>query len=151
MNSRKKQDHIRLRPKRTNKTEKPSRVRGDSRRAVRIQIVALLLSGAALLAVALQLVNLMIFQHDELSRKALNQQTRSTSVTASRGTIYDRNGNILAASESTENVFLDPYELDYYEADMNLICATLASRPRQKVVPEGTRNGHGQQDDCRRI
>ena len=126
MNSRKKQDHIRLRPKRTNKTEKPSRVRGDSRRAVRIQIVALLLSGAALLAVALQLVNLMIFQHDELSRKALNQQTRSTSVTASRGTIYDRNGNILAASESTENVFLDPYELDYYEADMNLVCATLA-------------------------
>ena len=126
MKSRKQQNHIRLRPKKEQKPSKQTRARGDSQHRVRIVVIACGLTFVALLAVALQLVNLMLVRHDELTQKALSQQTRSTSVTASRGTIYDCNGNILAASESTENVFLDPYELDHYEADMDLVCSYLA-------------------------
>lgn len=59
-----------------------------------------------------RLFQLMILQHDYYEAKAIRNQTRSTSVTASRGTIYDRNMNVLAASESVENIFLDPLELD---------------------------------------
>ena len=50
----------------------------------------------------------MVFRHDEYSEKALNNQTRTTTVTASRGSIYDRNMNVMAVSTSVENVFLDP-------------------------------------------
>ena len=56
-------------------------------------------------AVAGMLVKLMLVDHDYYEAKAIRNQTRSTSVTASRGTIYDRNGNVLAASSSVENVF----------------------------------------------
>jgi stage V sporulation protein D (sporulation-specific penicillin-binding protein) len=42
----------------------------------------------------------------------VSQQTRSTVVTASRGTIYDASGNILAISSTAETVFLSPLELE---------------------------------------
>ena len=42
------------------------------------------------------------------------QQTRSTVITASRGTIYDRNGHPLAVSATAENVFVDPKGLQQY-------------------------------------
>ena len=47
-----------------------------------------------------ELYQLQIKQHDYYQSKALDQQTRSTVVTASRGTIYDRNGNELAVSQA---------------------------------------------------
>ena len=59
-------------------------------------------------------VNLFILQvrrHDEFEAKAINQQTREAVVRAARGTIYDRNGKILAVSASAETVYLDPYLL----------------------------------------
>ena len=43
----------------------------------------------------LKLYDLQINQHDELKAKAVNQQTDSTVISASRGTIYDTNGNVL--------------------------------------------------------
>lgn len=42
----------------------------------------------------------------------MNQQTRRTVVTASRGTIYDRTGNIMAISASAETIILSPLEID---------------------------------------
>ena len=45
-----------------------------------------------------QLYKLMIAQYDYYSDLALKNQTRTTKVTADRGTIYDRNMNILALS-----------------------------------------------------
>lgn len=59
-----------------------------------------------------KLFQLQILQHDELEAKALDQQTRSTEVTATRGTIYDRNGNIMAISATAETVFLSPLEIN---------------------------------------
>ena len=59
---------------------------------------------AAFLPVGLQLYSLMIGQYDYYSQLALRNQTRTTSVTAERGTIYDRNMNALAVSVGVENV-----------------------------------------------
>ena len=58
-----------------------------------------------------KLYQLQIVRHEELQGKALDQQTRSTEITATRGTIYDRGGNILAISATAETVFLSPLEL----------------------------------------
>ena len=58
-----------------------------------------------------QLFQLQINRHDELQARAADQQTLSTTITASRGTIYDRNGNALAVSASTETIFLSPLEI----------------------------------------
>ncbi|MBP3699381.1 MAG: PASTA domain-containing protein [Oscillospiraceae bacterium] len=59
-----------------------------------------------------KLFSLQIVRHEELQSLAVSQQTRSTVVTASRGTIYDASGNILAISSTAETVFLSPLELD---------------------------------------
>ena len=77
-------------------------------------------------AVAVMLVKLMLIDHDKYEEKAIRNQTRSTSVTASRGTIYDRNMNVLAASSSVENIFLDPLELQQYEVDVNALAENLS-------------------------
>ena len=77
-------------------------------------------------AVAAMLVKLMLIDHDKYEEKAIRNQTRSTSVTASRGTIYDRNMNVLAASSSVENIFLDPLELQQYEVDVNALAENLS-------------------------
>ena len=77
-------------------------------------------------AVAVMLVKLMLIEHDKYEEKAIRNQTRSTSVTASRGTIYDRNMNVLAASSSVENIFLDPLELQQYEVDVNALAENLS-------------------------
>ena len=73
---------------------------------------------AAFLPVGLQLYSLMIGQYDYYSQLALRNQTRTTSVTAERGTIYDRNMNALAVSVGVENVYLDPHELKQSKADV---------------------------------
>ena len=81
----------------------------------------LVLGLAAFLPMALRLYDLMIRNYDYYAGLALRNQTRTTSVTAERGDIYDRNMNILAASVSVENVYLDPHELKQSGADIAAI------------------------------
>ena len=57
------------------------------------------------------LYKLMIVEHDHYEALAINNQTRSTRLTAARGEIYDRNMNIMAASTTVETVFIDPNEI----------------------------------------
>lgn len=54
------------------------------------------------------LYDLMIVQHDYFQQLAINNQTRTTPLTADRGVIYDRNMNILASSATVETIFIDP-------------------------------------------
>lgn len=75
-------------------------------------ILMLVLGVGVFLLLFAKLYQLQITRHEELQKLAVNQQTRSTVVSASRGTIYDRNGNILAISASAETVFLSPLEID---------------------------------------
>ena len=78
----------------------------------RTMILMVVLGVLAFAALLCKLFSLQILQHDELEAKALDQQTRSTEVTATRGTIYDRNGNIMAISATAETVFLSPLEIN---------------------------------------
>ena len=95
---------------------------------VRKGILALmvLLGVIAFAVLAGRLVKLMIIDHDYYESKAISNQTRSTSVTASRGTIYDRNMDVLAASSSVENIFLDPLELEQNDVDVDALARNLA-------------------------
>ncbi len=94
------------------------RYRGDSGHHRRILGVMAVLSLLAFIPVGCQLYNLMIRNYGYYSNLALRNQTRTTTVTADRGTIYDRNMNILAASETVENVYLDPHELKQAKEDI---------------------------------
>ena len=87
------------------------RVRFDSGQHRRILLVMLVLGLLAFVPVGWRLYDLMIANYDYYSNLALRNQTRSTTVTAHRGDIFDRNMNILATSVSVENVYLDPHEL----------------------------------------
>lgn len=58
-----------------------------------------------------KLYDLQINQHDEMQARAVNQQTLKTPVAASRGTIYDKNHNVLAISATAETVIVDPLRI----------------------------------------
>ncbi len=95
--------------------QNPRRKSESSRRADRvIQQRTLwfmgLLGVLVFAAVIVRLFVLQVGQHQELEAKALKQQTRSVEVSASRGTIYDKNHNILAISATAETIFLSPLE-----------------------------------------
>ena len=77
-------------------------------------------------ALTARLVKLMLIDHAYYEAKAISNQTRSTSVTASRGTIYDRNMEVLAASASVENIFLDPLELSQNNVDVDFLARNLS-------------------------
>ena len=101
------------------------RLRLNSGQHRRIMLVMLLLGLLAFVPVAWRLYNLMIENYDYYAGLALRNQTRTTTVTADRGDIYDRNMNILATSVSVENVYLDPHELKQSKADMDTISQVL--------------------------
>lgn len=113
--------------KKQNHAGRQARVRADRVMLGRTGVIMILCGIVAFLPVVGMLANLMVFRHDEYSQRALNNQTRTTTVTASRGSIYDRNMNVLAVSTSVENVFLDPKELHDNEEDIDLIANTLGS------------------------
>ena len=95
----------------------PNRKDENIRRANRViqtrSFVLMLLMGVGMFVLLFfQLFDLQIVRHEELQSKAVSQQTRRTVVTASRGTIYDRTGNIMAISASAETIILSPLEID---------------------------------------
>ena len=101
------------------------RIRKDSGQHRRILTAALVLGILAFVPIGLQLYRLMVSEYDYYSRIALNNQTRSTQITADRGTIYDRNMNVLASSVTVENVYLDPHELRQSDADVEAVSQAL--------------------------
>ncbi len=62
-------------------------------------------------ALAVKMGIIIFVQGDMLRDKALMQQTRDLVVSAKRGNILDRNGNVLAQSANAETVVLRPAEL----------------------------------------
>ena len=107
------------------KKKEYSRLRSDSGQHRRIIAAAIVLGVFAFVPVAFRLYDLMVRQYDYYADLALRNQTRSTAVSADRGTIYDRNMNILACSVSVENVYLDPHELKQSKADIEEISRVL--------------------------
>ena len=94
-------------------TDRPRRKSDAARRANQVirgrtMLIMLLLGVASFTVLFWKLYDLQINRHDELKAEAVGQQTDSMVISASRGTIYDTNGEIMAISYSTETVLLDP-------------------------------------------
>ena len=107
--------------------QEPSRIRMDTGHHRRILAVMAVLGILVFVPVGMQLYKLMIKEFDYYSALALRNQTRSTTVTANRGNIYDRNMNILATDVGVENVYLDPHELKQAKEDLQDVSEVLGS------------------------
>ena len=81
----------------------------------------------AFIALGARLFKLQIIDHDMYESAAVEQQLRQTTVTAHRGTIYDRNMNILAMSASVSNIFISPAEIKMNEENPVYIAQGLAN------------------------
>ena len=81
-------------------TDRPRRKSDAARRANQVirgrtMLIMLLLGVASFTVLFWKLYDLQINRHDELKAEAVSQQTDSMVISASRGTIYDKNGEII--------------------------------------------------------
>ena len=80
----------------------------------------------AFVVLAARLYKIQITENSYYESLALQYQLSQTTLTASRGTIFDANGKILAMSAVVENVFLSPFEIDRDGQDIDLIAYGLS-------------------------
>ena len=106
----------------------------------RTMLVMVLLGVIAFVVLFIRLFYLQINQHDEMQELAVNQQTRSAVISASRGTIYDRNGNTLAVSATAETINISPKEIEQFvqqqEADIAEAAERAAEEGESYTAPE---------------
>ena len=118
--------------------KKPKRQPDAARRAKltiqRRTLYLLLVFGVvSFLALFAKAYELTINRHDEMKERASRQQTQSTTISASRGTIYDRNGEILAISATADTIFLDPKAIGDRAGELD--------EAREKKLAEGLKAG----------
>lgn len=104
------------------KSSPPGPDRQMLRRAIFLALIFGVLCFALLLA---RLYVLQIVEHERYESLAIRQQLREVPTSTARGTIYDRNGSVLALSASVDNVYLSPAEIALYDEDTDLIAAEL--------------------------
>lgn len=85
-----------------------------TRRRVRITLCAFLLFGAYLLT---SLFKLQYLQHDYYTEKVYRQITTSSPLRAERGSIYDSNMNLLAATRTVWRIFLSTRDIKKAEKE----------------------------------
>jgi len=104
--------------------------RGDTGPTKQILGRTLVLMGVcgilAFVVLGIQLFNIQILRHTEFESRAIAQQVRETMVSASRGTIFDANGTVLAQNGSVENVFISPFAMNYHQEDQEMIARRLS-------------------------
>lgn len=120
--------------KSSKKKKSLQRARVDSGHHRRILAVTAVMAILAFVPIFLRLLELMVVKYDYYADLALRNQSRSTPVTADRGTIYDVNMNILACSQSVENLYLNPRELKQAKEDIGQISRVLGEI--LKIDPE---------------
>lgn len=86
-----------------------------------------LLFAFALLVLVLlgRILFLQTFMHDEYSDAAADQRTSSITLSARRGTIYDRNGIVLATTVDATTVYANPAEVTDPEGEAASIASVL--------------------------
>lgn len=106
-----------------------ARVVGAANRTIlkRTAVLMGLFGAAVFIPLILKLISLQIIQFDTLSQLAADNQTRISNITPARGTIYDRNMNVLAISADVENVCIDPNELSLSGQDLDAIADNLSA------------------------
>lgn len=73
----------------------------------------ILLSVFALFAFLLAAVvfNMQVFEYETYQQEVIDQITVENTIPAERGTIYDRNGNVIATNQTTWRVFISPVDI----------------------------------------
>jgi cell division protein FtsI (penicillin-binding protein 3) len=92
-----------------------------------------------------RLVWLQVIHHDELSRLAQMQQSRTEQVPAMRGSIFDRNGQTLAKSLPAESVCVNPQKISDPGMAADLLSRVLKMN-REKLfdkIQEASARGSG--------
>ncbi|MCI8802414.1 MAG: PASTA domain-containing protein [Oscillibacter sp.] len=79
-----------------------------------------------------RLWDLQINRHEEMQDRAVSQQTLKTTVTAARGTIYDKNHNVMAISATAETVILNPLLLSQFVSSQKTAQEENARRAAEK-------------------
>ncbi len=96
--------------------------RKTNRRVFWRTVILMVLFGVVIfIPLAFKLWNIQITNHDYYETLAIQQQTKDETISSTRGSISDTNGNLLAVSASVNNVILSPKAIaeaqeDYKEA-----------------------------------
>ena len=92
---------------------KPRRSEGKNNRSLFRRTIFLMavLGVGMFLPLAAQLYQLQIVEQEDWEKRAATQQTKSVSVAANRGTIYDREGRAMAMSATVYKLILSPMGL----------------------------------------
>ena len=69
-----------------------------------------------------KLWDIAIVHHDEYQKLASDQQALDLSISAQRGNIYDRNGNVMAMSATVYSLILSPNDLRSEERRVGKEC-----------------------------
>ena len=93
---------------------------------IRAMIIVAVCGVAALALVVARLYEIQITNHTRFEGIALANQLRETTISAQRGAIFDANGQILAMSTASENVFLSPLELAEFKEYIPFIARALS-------------------------
>jgi cell division protein FtsI (penicillin-binding protein 3) len=109
---------------------------------LRIFARACLVWGAILL---LRLVDLQVFEHDRYRRIADSQHIRKVEVPATRGAIFDRNGDPLAMSVQVDSVVVNPKLIPDPVVAANLLSAVLnlEAKPLLDRIRQAIENKRG--------
>lgn len=93
--------------------ERPQDRAGASKRTIFRRTVFLMAFVTPLMFAALiwRLWDVAILHHEEYQQRATSQQTMELSVSADRGAIYDRNGNVLSMSATVYDLIISPRDL----------------------------------------
>jgi cell division protein FtsI/penicillin-binding protein 2 len=128
-------------------TERPTEAfeaqwRQTIKRRVAFVLVAISLWGVVLQA---RLVWLQVFEHDNYVALALSQQRRRVAVSAPRGDILDRHGQVLATSAEGTAITADPSEVDDPAGTAAKLCAALRDcSPKEKTDLIAKLSGKGE-------
>ena len=119
----------------SNKQKRPVDPARRARKTIQLRTLCFLLVFGvfSFVLLFLKLYDITINRHEEMQERAARQQTQSTTISASRGTIYDRNGKILAVSATADTVFLDPKAIQERAKEMD--------QERAEKMAEGTKPG----------
>ncbi len=87
----------------------------------RLVIVALLWA-AAIITIQARLVKLQVFSAKNFKQRAIGQQRKSKDIPARRGSIYDRNGKLLATDNYFFDIYADPQQLENLDEADSILC-----------------------------
>ena len=86
---------------------------------------------AVFISVALKLFFIQVIDHDHWIQRAKKQHIVKRRIVRKRGTIYDRNGNVLAYTAAVKHLICDPLRVEDPEVTLKL----LATFTRLQVLP----------------